>query len=868
MDLLAFQTGCPSSRHSSGRSIGRQARMGWICVMAGACLAACRSESGSSDQVTPNATATARDLAVPRSATSPATVRFVLFDDEGDPADVRLLFRPQASASPRPITLAPTSLPLAGVPTHTGAPYEVQWDFAADFGDESYREGIDVELELTDGTQLTAVTDIRVGNDAPDLAAFTVPAPRGLEYVGVIQADFTVSDSAGDVLKLRVEYNADSNAGFPAGSWKRARPIGIDESDPTPEYAIEGLASTSGGVSGTFSWDSEFDLQGKEIDVLLRATPVDDFSAGSPIQAAHPLPIDNNRVPRILIEDSALALHPDVRRAVPIPIRLFDEESDDLRVLVQWAREGEPFAPLPATREGLIALLDDVDRRADRAEMRVATEATRSFEGRVTPLRHSTPAEIRLPELATTAAPLLPRGIQGQRLDILRSSQTPVPVVWGTNPLRRPAGAMALDGGRSALVLDEDGISTLWRVQQLDLASGEVLRTFAQGSGAPRGLAMDQAGSHVFVASDTAVARFAFPSGTPSGSIDHPIALGPRGLAALGSELCVATGDDALLRFDFSPGSSTPLAKLMTGLRKPWGVAADPLHPNVVYIAERSRDRVIRVHLNERIPTAVPATVAQDDIPSLGVVPFPNPRSLALDRSGTRLLVMTEPADGSASLRMLRVNSPRSETTPANVADPIVVELSNGLGDPLALISTGEENVRVAVLTGSDTLGVGGGVLESREIDTAIDAYDPTRQTVRVRQEFHSPPGPGVLWRIRSKRHKYPSSPAGSHTSFLWDTSDVSGGGDVRVRAVCFDGDVGLWHTSAATKRTATDIDVSPTRLATPGFVPGHFAIGDLDGDGDLDLVTTERTGSQLRIYFQTSPAALHAQSACTSRGR
>ena len=107
----------------------------------------------------------------------------------------------------------------------------------------------------------------------------------------------------------------------------------------------------------------------------------------------------------------------------------------------------------------------------------------KAFGGRIGFLPGLASNQVRLPELASQAAGLLGRGIAGRTLEILRPTGIPEPISLAANILEGPVAAISGANGRSAFVLDEGPAG--WRVRELDLSTGEVVRVFASGDGAP-----------------------------------------------------------------------------------------------------------------------------------------------------------------------------------------------------------------------------------------------------------------------------------------------------------------------------------------------------------------------------------------------
>ena len=807
-------------------------------------LAGCSSSS--------NAPPVVSDLQAPRADTSPAPIRFVVTDVEENPTDVALGYRVPPSQSFRPITLAAGSPGLTQIPS-SPTPYEVLWDFAADLGDESFVDGIELQLTLPsdpNGIAPPILTDVSEGNDAPSIL-IAEPLPTNLsEYSGNTDITFIAADSSSDTIKVKVEYNDDGAGGFPEGAWKLARPAGVPASESTPAYAFTNFSVSPSGVSGTFRWDTAVDLAGTDALVRVRFTPEDPYISGAPFSTGD-FAVDNNTTPLAILDGQALALGIKDRGNIPIPFELFDQESDDLAVLVQWRALGQAFPVLPTSPADLIDLLENPDRADERRQLQVATEAPPSFGGRVGSLAGLAANEIRLPQLADSALGLLGHGIANRTLEIWRPTRTPVVQAWAPNPLDNPVATVAMAGGSSAAVLESAGAS--WNLRELDLTTGAEIRQIATGSGSPRALTTDASGAQLFVGSSTGLFRVDRELGTVTGTASHSFTDGPRALAALGTDIVLATGDSQLVRFDVSDGST---ATVLAGLSEPWGIATDPIQANHIYLAERTLNRVSTLDLDSGRPRTLAAQVAPADVATLGANPFPSPRALALEQRGARLLVMTE-FGGSASLRSLNLRSPTDYDQPADgQADPFVREVTQ-FTEPGATVSTGPDGLRIVSLSATDEIAVGGGISQriaivpNRTAATDPEPYVAATQVVALTADLSPVPPAGTPWRIRAPMNGA-SSPTGQDHVFVWDTNEVPDPDQVQVQILPIDGDIGATSVSSTFQPFRSNFD-SSTNLAT-GVGPESVHAADLDGDGDLDLVWADEFNNTLTIAFQTSP--------------
>ena len=190
-----------------------------------------------------------------RAAASPAQVRFRLTDGDGDASSVSIDYSTDGGASFRPITTPTTLTDLAP------GDYQVAWNYVGDLGDESFTSDVQLRVEVAGGNSVLAA-QVAMGNDPPqiDPDAFTLPDPLP-EPEGNLQVGFEVSDSAGDQVDIRIEFNRDAAGGFPEASGQLARSVGADAASDTSSFALNNLEPSYGGqnLPDDFFWESGFD---------------------------------------------------------------------------------------------------------------------------------------------------------------------------------------------------------------------------------------------------------------------------------------------------------------------------------------------------------------------------------------------------------------------------------------------------------------------------------------------------------------------------------------------------------------------------------------------------------------------------------
>ncbi|MEM8714016.1 MAG: hypothetical protein AAGG01_23990, partial [Planctomycetota bacterium] len=461
--------------------------------------------------------------------------------------------------------------------------------------------------------------------------------------------------------------------------------------------------------------------------------------------------MDNNLSPTAVLNELNFVQNQDTHAGIPIHFRILDEESDEVRVVVQWAGQGEAFATLPTSREAILSIVDDPRRMRDRRALQICSEMPVTFEGLVGgSLQALNADEIRLPTVAGTEAGLLGYALNEQYLELLRPSSVPAELVWPTNPLNGPVSAVAGDTATSAFVLDEG--DTGWQVRDIDLATGVVLRNVASGLGASRTMTLAavappaEQGSSVdqrffYVATDAELFRLSYPSGDSAGCIPYTALGGVRQIAVLGSDVVIGTNAMGLLRFDFAT-MEEPVLLAPESLQDPYGVVVDPLRRNHVYVSEMSANRVVSLDLQTLVTVPVPAKLAPGDAVALGPMAFPNPRALALEGNGRRMLVACESSTGLRSLRAVDLRNPE-DGGGATGDGPFVFQIVDQLADSDGDLLTGEDGLRVLAQPSIDSLFVGGGVQQQRAL-LAIDPYDAARQVLTVEEAFDPLPVPGT----------------------------------------------------------------------------------------------------------------------------
>lgn len=822
--------------------------------------------SGGSSGGGGNATPTVSDLSVSGIRSAPAKICFTVSDSESNPVSIELFYSVAGGGKER-VRLLEGEGPLDDLASSpTGVVHSPEWDFEAQIG-SGFVEDVSLEVHLLGESGAPDFPDpivdsvrLSLGNDAPEISQVTVPSG---EAVGIVPVTMVVFDTSSDLVSIRVEYDV---IGDDPDEGARAATVAAEA--PTE------IVATKEGTGFTFFWDALADQGFVENDITLRLIPSDVDVDG--VAREVNLRVDNNTPPIAILNSANFVLNPDTTRGIPIAFEVIDgsdrtqQPADDVTLVFQWRRSSESFMELPSSVEEIEAILEDPVRRA---ELQIATERPLVYEG-LTSFASHLPGDsevVRLPELSSSASALLERdalssevGLQ-KELAILRESDRPFLTDLEPGILDDPVAALPVDGGVSALVL-EKGSAGGWRIRKVNLANGEIEAVFASDavSGEPSAMTFERQEEQVLlVASHEGGAwklqRVSEGKVEDLISADGMVETGPvRGIESLGREAALITVASSLLRLSYPQGGPGAIAELFSptsgsgALQVPWGVARNPLDEQVVYVAENGADRVLSVELDKR-------TKAEVVVNGLG---FPSPKSIAISQTGGRLLVVTDsnPSDGQNELRALVVGS-SADVDGNGSADREVFELLPGETNPtqvgeIGMVASGQDGVRLLTLTSQETLAVGGGIEQVRQI---VD-YRPETQTVRVSPPFDPPfavDSPRKGWRIVDfLSDPFQALPTGAPGIFVWDSADLPEGGGVVFRLVPFDTERGVESRTREPKLVAPQLAGRTITLgdATSTPNPEEIATADLDSDGDLDLVSVN-SGNNITIFFQTNPA-------------
>jgi hypothetical protein len=818
---------------------------------------------------------------------SPATLDFFLEGPPGAKAKATVYYQVSApEGSPPAPGLPAVTENLEGVSQQTWSlqtnqAHVLLWRFELAEGIDSgspqlVRVWVQIGKKSLTEEAIAAIDPWEVGNAPPAIeVGIEVPAE---ETGGFVSLPLLLSDSSSDEAFVIAEFRRDQDP------WQLARPAGAVV---TPAYGLSNIPTVPAPTEQVFVWDSSHDLAGDEASVSLRFTPIDihegQATAGTSRETTS-FQVDNNAPPAVQLLADAFFIDADVRHGVRVPYRVTDAEGDPVRVLLQWRRPGseDTYAELDLDAEELAAVLDDPTAR--RA-LRIGTELPQIAEGRVAPSSAVLDplTELALPELPVSGQVVLGTGLGGRELEILRPWTAPRSASgsWPAAPtFDAPVGAVISDDGATALVLEGPGAT--WTLRRLDLVTGAPLgAVIASGEGHPDALSQQPDGAAVILATSDAVSwslhRVELSTGAVTivgSSADGAVPQTPvKGLLALGSAATLLSSDDALVRVDHAIdalGLPARAVALRSGLHGLHGLALDPLTTDRLILAQ-THDSVAELGfgglsaLDLSTGALSPIVVA-----STGGVPgLPRPTSIAFERPGRLLAVVDEsPFDGVRALRGIDLGA---------TLEGQVFELADNLPDETSSVDTGPDALRLLAVPGpgAGDLLLGGGLLCRRSfVPEPADAggplpFDPATLVGTVSEPFPVEPPAGAPWRITRTAMEPRIEAFGSEGTLIWDVHDVPGGGDVVLRLIPFDTDLGAPSDLLLSKSVAGDVysEHSPVEFG-PAMQILDVEVADLDGDGLLDLAFAGSAPSRsMGVLFQETPGAFLLDAASPVRG-
>ncbi|MFT4542604.1 MAG: hypothetical protein ACI835_005072 [Planctomycetota bacterium] len=788
------------------------------------------------------------------SKVDPALIRFELTDGESDPAAVRLYYILEGEGEPgTPIIPVGLSRPDMVLGTATnGRQHELEWKFTDEgiFQDGSLTTGVTVWVEIGNATSPGTSNSLLValGNDAPSVVSASGPAAG--EASGNVDIAIELSDTGGDRLDIVVEFDdLGDSAGF-----QLARPAGTPQASPTPTFAFRNALVGEEGLSVVFVWDSLFDLPGKEVDIVFRVKVSDAVEPGVGA-ITDPFRIDNNQAPVAFLNNDQLLFNRDRRRGLPVAVELFDEEGDDVRFLLQWRRTNTEFPELPQSVAALEALMEDPDARR---QSQICGEAPPTVCGFVGPLSGSGGDDmaIHLPELAHRSAQALAGGLEGRTIELLRPRRD-YEVLSGS-AASEAIDAVIEAGGESALLLHQTGSDAI--VSRVELRSGASLTEVARVTGQALAFTVSPDASMLLVLTESqnfgsgsvtwAVSRIRASDGQVFESIGRSgDDASPIGLAAIASRRVFVTVDDELLELRMRVGAEPTL--VLGGLSNPQEIALDPIHSEYLFLIEaggtEAEGSVLEVDLRRQAARRMAITAEGE----LGPNPLPNPSKLAVRSEQGRIYVTCRTSLGDE----VRSFHPRAsggaavslETSVEGVVESVAV---GDDGTTLLITSgAGRGDQRDLVIAG----GVRG------RADVAIDletpAYDPTTALVQLATPMVPTPRIGDPWRIDLPLRQAGIEEGANRRIFIWDSSEVVTSGNIILKLQAWDTDVSEPTTGQAPKEVLRGFgsEAQILLLGSKSSMDSALFVlsADLDSDGDEDLLLPCWSGNRLQWVEQ-----------------
>ena len=778
--------------------------------------------------------------------TSPVEFSFRLTDADSSVADVDVLYTPPGGGAPAAVLLTGNTVLDHLATSPTGVVHSFEWDFAAQLPTGgAYAPGYKLTVRTRNLSSSADSAVFAVGNDAPVVSGIVVPPG---ETSGIVPISLTLADSSSDLVSVSVEYQ---NVDDPTG-WHPATSAG---------GPLVNLATSPAGVPLTFFWNAPLDVPQTEFHAIVRFTPDDGTATGATVESAV-LTVDNNALPAALVNGSAFYATPDQRRGLPLPLRVLDPEGDTVRVVLQWRT---PFGTFPTLPDDPASLTPILASPRQRRVYQIASEAPISFSGPVLPVGPST---ARLGQILASQAGILAGGLSWRTLEILRQSPVPASAAagWSSNPLSSPVGLLSYRDGHTAIVLDSPSAGT-WRLREIDLATGADVRDLASGGGSPDAIAYQDVDSTALVATDVAgtwsVRLVDLSDGSTTNLIttNGSTALGAvQSIVSLGASkalLTVGDSPNALVGIDGTVAAAPIEILLGANLPAARGMVLDPHNHNRLYIA-------LRDWVNPATSTPDGLVLSLDLLSNTTKAvaaanfPFLHPDSIAIDERSGRLLVLTDAntADGTRELRAVDLNGGGGGTA---------FQIAGGIPNGCQGLATGPDGLRMFAMPSANDLWVAGGVEQER----SISAFDPVRSEATVPVPFAPPLDPHRTWRIVESLDPRPASASGIDETFVWDSSDLLAGGEVVLRAVPYDTEQGLSTDTGVPRPVRPGLDVLPYTIGSSSSTaaPASIAMADLNGDGRLDLVTANVGTDQLSVFFQSASGVFPTTPSATLNG-
>ncbi|MHC4660928.1 MAG: FG-GAP repeat domain-containing protein [Planctomycetota bacterium] len=264
------------------------------------------------------------------------TITYRITDLDSENCSTTVLYGLDSAEPASSATLSAASPPttdLASSPT--GVDHTFIWDSATDLNNGLFKD-VRITVVANDGTDnsLIQTTDyFLVGNDPPDI---TIQTPAG-EQSGDVAIFYTLTDSTSDPVSIEIEFREND-----ASPWAPALAV-------TGTITSNLTTDNSSGITHAFVWNSLDNTGGVGSAVSdfckVQILASDGFDNNGWVGSDY-FTIHNNFPPSATIIEIGTPGVFAYRGVLPIKYRLYDSESDDIDVSLEWSHDGTVWLPM------------------------------------------------------------------------------------------------------------------------------------------------------------------------------------------------------------------------------------------------------------------------------------------------------------------------------------------------------------------------------------------------------------------------------------------------------------------------------------------------------------------------------------------